>query len=194
MTEQGREPSIVASWADDPLAALAAAAAGVAVGIAVATFLRKETYRLSSGDEAPIRVRNGSLEVKLLRAVQNHANQVFKEIGTGAKRWRIKNAPPKGKPDYTVLALPADLATCPKGLVMTGKEVSVLYSTGDRVNFKIAGVNTLVDGHILEQDPNALERLTSSNPGDIARVEVDGKTLYIRNQPDPSLQVLVLDF
>ena len=188
MTEQGREPSIVDSWADNPLATVVAAGAGALVGFVFASCWPKKS-KLLSGDEAPIRVKNGSLEVKLLRATRNHRNQRFQEIGN--KRWKIQGGPPRGRPKYTALALPADPHNCPNGLLLIGSHVEVVYSNDRTVLFDATGANTIVESSLLEQTEP--ERLNSGELGHISQVVVGGRVLFESNQADPELQVVLLD-
>ena len=82
MTQSESSPSIVETWTEDPLAALTAAAIGVLVGAGVTLGI---LYVTSSGDEPPIRVRNGSIQLEVGASTWKQTGNVWK-ISGGAKQ------------------------------------------------------------------------------------------------------------
>jgi hypothetical protein len=179
------------------LATTLGAAAGAAVGavlgsLAGTAIARSFDFAFLSDDEAPIRVRHGSVDVELLDPVQE-----FVERGSsGKKKWKIKNDPPRKKAKYDVIALPSDCAKCPNGLILTGAPVVfTIDASGTSLDivFEASSNKTRIDADdALSHDPNVNPRLLSA-ANFITKVVVDTKTLYENTQKDSKLQILLLD-
>ena len=188
MPQRDSDPSILDVWLDHPGATLAAAAAGAAAcAVTAQYFLADLTF---ADDEAPIRVRNGSpLEIELL-----HVSQKFQEAdcSKNRKRWRIKGAPQRGRPEYVVIALPGNPASLPNGYIATGRVLKISYEGGHDVRFEAHGRKTVIDApDDLVQDKTKHELLRGS--GAITKVMVDTTKLYERQGSKESLQMFVLD-
>lgn len=91
---------------------------------------------LSDSDEAPIRVRNGSIEMRLLSSTQKWHDNAGEFGIPGAHRH-------KEEFDVTVTARTG--AVCPAN-VGTGQDVILTYSDNATVRFKSAGRHTKVKG------------------------------------------------
>jgi hypothetical protein len=87
-------------------------------------------------DEAPIRVKNGSLDLYILSK-----NQAWENSG-GSGNWQIKNARRFGDFDVTVAVRAG--ASCGPSHTATGADVVVTYSDGKEIRLESAGQKTMV--------------------------------------------------
>lgn len=197
MPQRDTDPSILEVWLDHPAATLAAAAAGAAACAVASQYFLADVR--AGGDEAPIRVRNGSMKIELVGM-----NQKFEERGnSGQSKWKIKNDPNRSRPRYVVLALTRELINLPNGFLARGKKVVVQFSDAQEVSFQANGVNTWIDAiHPLQQTAGQEERLNYSavgpeSTGHIRQVTVhDGgqsTDLYVRKTPDSDFELYLLD-
>lgn len=193
MPQRESDPSILEVWLDHTGATLAAAAAGAVAGAAAAELFLKAGIK-SAGDEAPIRVRNGTLEIKLLDDDQDFEEDNGSGPSNG-KKWKFKGKLSRKHNDYVVILLPGHLDKCPKGLIAVGKKIDVEYVDGQKVHFKAPGNKTKIDAkHALE--PSFIENglLTyGAGGGYITKVTVDSDDVYERFGDDPKFQMFVLD-
>jgi hypothetical protein len=81
------------------------------------------TKTLSDSDEAPIRVRNGSIEFTIV------GFQGWEQIGSSAN-WRIANAT-RHREDFEVTLAVRAGATCGGALTATGSDIVVTYENDD---------------------------------------------------------------
>src|SRR5215203_2038929 len=79
---------------------------------------------LSASDEAPIRVRNGSLDLHILSAQER-----WEEIA-GSGTWRIKNAS-RYREDFEVTIAVRPGASCGGALTATGSDIVLVYENDD---------------------------------------------------------------
>lgn len=91
---------------------------------------------LSDSDEAPIRVRNGSIEIRLLSSTQKWHDNAGEFGIAGARRH---------KEEFDVTVTARNGAVCP-ATVGTGADVILTYSDNTSVRFKSAGRHTKVKG------------------------------------------------
>jgi hypothetical protein len=99
---------------------------------------------MSDSDEAPIRVRNGSLELTIL------GSQEWQQIGSSAN-WRIANAS-RYRDDFEVTIAVRSGSTCGGSLTATGSDVVLTYENDDnpatnstsRIVLQAQGRRTLV--------------------------------------------------
>src|SRR5215204_3735411 len=85
--------------------------------VGVTTF---DVFRiLSESDEAPIRVRNGSVDFTIL------SNQKWEQAGTPGS-WRIANAQ-RRREEFEVTVATKSGATCGGALTATGSDIVLLY-------------------------------------------------------------------
>ena len=100
---QTESPSIGDVWSENPVATAAALALGVAIG-AAAVF--GYFTIMAAGDEPPIRVRNGSIELEVL-----HKSRYWKEVGSGGTHWKI-NQGQRLSNTYWMYLAPTNTADC----------------------------------------------------------------------------------
>ena len=197
MTHQPEDFSVRFRSPSASLATTLGAATGAAVGavlgsLAGTAIARSFDFAFLGDDEAPIRVRHGSVDIELL-----HQAQEFDERGSsGKKKWKVKSGPPRKKAKYDAIALPSDCSKCPNGLILTGTPVIfTIDAPGGSIDivFDASSNKTWIDADdALSHDPNVNPRLLSL-ANHITKVVVDTKTLYEHNQKDPQLQILLLD-
>ena len=119
---QTESPSIADAWSENPLAAVAAAALGILIG-AGAVFL----YTImATGDEPPIRVRNGSIELEVL-----HKTRHWKEIGNDGMHWKI-NQGTRLVDSYWLYLAPTNSADC-KASKANGNKIKFILDDGTEV-------------------------------------------------------------
>lgn len=95
---------------------------------------REQTLQPRTGDEPPIRVRNGSLEIEL--AWQTKEFEEDPSTAGTRKVWQIKQAG-RERNRFTVVIVSSD-QSC-NGLVRTAAKVDVDYSDGQRIDFQAVG-------------------------------------------------------
>lgn len=174
------------------LGAATGAAVGAVLGSLAGTAIARAFELKFADDEAPIRVRHGSVDIELL-----HQAQEFVERGSSGKtKWKIRFDPPRKKAKYDVIALPSDCTKCPNGLILTGTPVIFTIDAPGKsieVVFDANSNKTRIDADdALSHDPTVDPRILSA-ANCITKVVVDGKTLYENQQNDPKLQILLLD-
>jgi hypothetical protein len=184
MTEFEDGSSILDSWSDDPLAAGVAAALGAAAGAAIA-FAYTSSLE-GGGDEPPIRVRHGSMRIQLLQA---KLTRKFVQVGN-PKKWTIDGNADRGKDEYLVVILPDDPT---KIVVKFASDVVILYSDGKWVHFKSTGRKTRVTSEKDLSLQTDQELKYNGSGGYIAKVEVNGNSVYESGAVDTALQVVLLD-
>jgi hypothetical protein len=197
MTNQPEDFSVRFRSPSASLATTLGAATGAAVGavlgsLAGTAIARSFDFAFFGDDEAPIRVRHGSVDVELLDSAQE-----FVERGSSGKtKWKIRFDPSRKKAKYDVIALPSDCAKCPNGLILTGTPVIfTIDAPGKSIDIVFDGTSnkTRIDADdALSHDPNVNPRLLSA-ANYITKVVVDTKILYENKQYDPKLQILLLD-
>ena len=127
--------SIVAVWREHPLATAVAVGVGLAVGI-ILTFSALRV-QLDAGDEPPIRVKNGSLDLDLPKGSGTW------ETDPDAKHWKIAGNKTKKSADFTVALFPAPGKSCP-ATTATASSVVITYSDGATVTLDIKNKATKV--------------------------------------------------
>lgn len=125
--------SIIDVVRDHPFVFAAAALLGAAV-VGGAVYLFSAFY---ADEEAPIRVRNGSLEIELLSR-----NQEWEAVG-GSRNWRIPGTD-RFKDEYTVMLFVTAEAQCGGSLIATGPDVVLTYSDGEKIRIQATGQHTFV--------------------------------------------------
>ena len=122
---------------------------------------------LSDSDEAPIRVRNGSIDLNLDSSTQKWAAQ-------GASgNYRIPGAR-RHKEEFEVIVVPRNGAVCP-ALVGTGPDVVLTFSDDKVVRLQSAGFHTVVkpeNGATLTWNASAPQMLRYMATGHIKSVAV----------------------
>ena len=100
---QTESPSIGEVWSENPLATAAAIGLGIVIGAgAVIGF----DLIMATGDEPPIRVRNGSIELEVL-----HKSAYWKQVGSDGTHWKI-NQGTRLSDKYWMYLAPTNSADC----------------------------------------------------------------------------------
>src|SRR5687767_7126697 len=107
-----------------------------AITIAVASFsgCSRVQQPLRTGDEPPIRVRNGSLEIEMLQATK-----IFEEEPGSAepgKIWQIRDGQRERNRFLVVIA--SRNQNC-QGIVASGNKVDIAYSDGQALDIQAIG-------------------------------------------------------
>lgn len=100
---QDSDQSILQTWTENPVATGVALAVGAVIGAGIAVGV--EAF-VRAGDEAPIRVRNGSVILEVV-----HPDRHWKQIGSDGKRWRL-NKGVRTTDAYQLYLTPTNPADC----------------------------------------------------------------------------------
>ena len=120
------------SWTDHPVAMAAAALAG-AVLVGIVLYIASDFF--DTGDEPPIVVKNGSIELKLLTATQS-----WVQDGT-ADKWKISSGT-RGKEPFDITVAHTG-GTC-SSQTASGKIIRVTYSDLSYVDLEARNKKTKV--------------------------------------------------
>jgi hypothetical protein len=160
---------------------------GAIVGAALAGVLY---FSSAAGDEPPIWVKNGSIDIELL-----HNSKEWREDGNRAN-WKISKGT-RGKDVYQVLIAPSNAASCSGDLQPMAGTITFEYSeTGStRIELSAAGKHTHVrvvppQDLNLSADKRTLSLGTLS--GYITKIQA-GQTTCTFTAKDPGLAVALLD-
>ena len=169
-----------------------AVAAGAPVALLTAWLIGAFDVEALISDEPPIRVRNGSIELRLL-----HGTLGFEEDGsTGKKEWRIQSEPERNKNDVTVLLLPSSPKSC-NGYVESANKIEFFYSTGKKIVVQSNGNKRIrVKGDDPLDNPSNNRQLLRYDVGDayIQSIDIGNKKDFCKfDAPDANLQVFILD-
>ena len=171
---------------DQTAALLTAAAVGAAI-TAAAIVGAWAIGILAAGDEAPIRVKNNSIDAEIV-----HKGTKWKEDGD-RKKWKLTSGT-RGGNDYDVFIAPKDAANCPDGVRFLGKTVRFTSSDNTSVEFKATGNHTRVTADkdlALSADEKTLSY--SAAGAYISQILVDTKTVCTFAAKDATLGVVLLD-
>ena len=143
----------------------------------------------SSSDEAPIRVKNGSLEIEIMSGSQEWADQ--------AGDWHIDGAE-KFREEYEVTVAPRPDATCAPSKVASGANVQLTYSDGRVITLRSQGKKTKIQHSNVIQKvaPNRL-RYAATGSGFIREVAVRGggapSVICTFTRPDQLDHIIILN-
>ena len=147
-----------------------------------------------TGDEPPIRVRNGSIEFELL-----HPTHKFAEAdgSTDKKNWGVDGGLSRRSNDVTVLVIPSTLSNC-KGFVESGNKVEFYYTDNKKITVQSNGNKEIrVQNNDDPLDnPTNNRRFLRYDVGDvyIKRIDIGSKQRFCEfDAKDLNLQVFVLD-
>ena len=173
-------------------AALIAAAVLAAVATAAAILLAQAFGFILAGDEAPIRVKNLSIDLEVL-----HSSQHWKEEGSDGTKWKISGGTRESEV-YEVYIVPSDPASCPGGLKPTGKTVRFTHSDGTWIELKATGHKTRLTASkplTLSADERSLSYKSISTPEtvQIKTITTDTNSICDFSSKDPALSVLMID-
>ncbi len=165
---------------------LVAAAVGVVVG-AVIVVIGVWSGFVLAGDEAPIRVKQGSIEIELL-----YAGKEWKQDGT-AQNWKMKTGT-RTSEDYELYIAPSNSANCSGGLTPKGKVIRFEYSDGAYVQLQAQNFKTRVTANRdLVKSSNGSTLTYQTATGGISLIKVDTTNICTFAQPDPKLAVVLVD-
>ena len=120
-------------------------------------------------DEAPIRVRNGSLDFELITT-----SQEWKPVG-GSPNWRISGGKRFTDTFEVTVAVKAG-ATCGGSLTATGSDLVLTYSNGEKLRIQSTGRHTFLKpdntNTTLTKDPNDDQLLKYEPAGFLATLAV----------------------
>ena len=170
-------------WADNPYAAAMAVAI---VALVVATMACARRQEFLAGDEAPIRVRNGSIELQLL-----HGSQEWESVND-RKNWKVKNEPQRQRDAYEVTVAPSDASSCTNGVfVATGDTVEITTSAGS-IQLKLTGRKTRVRSSDVDLEGRG-SLLRDPAQGSHIRKIVVGDLACTFDSKDEKLRVIIMD-
>ncbi len=171
---------------------LTAAVLGIAVILGLfGACVSNQDVGIRTGDEPPIRVRNGSLEIQLV-----HRTLKFEEDGNSQKKkWKIRTEPLRLRNNYLVIVLPGNPSSCPSGFVTSGDKVDVVYSADSQeIEFKSTGRKTKITAkEALVNQTGSEEFLRYGVSGYITAIRVGGDDFCTFSGPDGALQVFLID-
>jgi hypothetical protein len=151
---QTESPSIADAGSENPVATAAAVALGIVIGAgAVIGYFSI----MATGDEPPIRVRNGSIELEVL-----HKSRYWKEVGSAGTHWKI-NQGTRLTDKYWMYLAPTNTADC-----------NAAKANGDVIRFILSDDSWVqVESHNNKTDVTSDKVLTRS---------ADKKTLSYGNE------------
>ena len=91
----------------------------------------------SDSEEAPIRVRSGSIDLYILSGTQQ-----WEQVG-GSDTWRIQNAE-RYKEEFEVTVAVRAGADCGGSMTATGSDIVLTYNNNNQVRLQSAGYRTVV--------------------------------------------------
>ena len=169
----------------------AAAIAGLAVGLASCTAFAPGPTADQTGDEPPIRVKSGSIDLDLLSTVMTW------EPDGSSGNWKLSGGERK-KDDLDLVLVVAQGATCNGLLDPSGKTLELHYTGASHnddaeIDIKSQGRHT----HVLPKGKamkNTAQSLMYDPPGYISSVVLDGATICTFASPDQLRKLIILDY
>ena len=178
---------------------LKASVVGIAISLGLLNGCAKKQQDVGTraGDEPPIRVRGGSIEIELLplSAAQDKEYEEDPQSTEPGKKWQIKGAA-REKNRFLVVITSAN-PNCP-GVVKDANKVEVSYSDGQVVGFQSPNQSTKITAHPNELNRPSRQRLTYAGASGafISEIRLTGGGQPFTctfPRPDPTLQVFLLD-
>lgn len=164
---------------------LVATAIGVVVGALIVVVGVWSGFVLA-GDEAPIRVKQGSIDIQLL-----YAGKEWKQDGS-SQNWKMKSGT-RNSEDYELFIAPSNSASCTGGLNARGKIIRFVYSDGAFVQLRAQNFKTKLTANrdlAISQDGSTL---TYQATGYISLIKVDTTDVCTFSQADSKLAVVLVD-
>ena len=180
-TDEG-SGSTFSGWFDKPVAIATAAFVGGLVGFTIGILIPT-----ASGDEAPIRVKNGSIELHLLSAAAE-----WNEDGD-RKNWKVKGDPQRNGNDYEVIAAPTNSASCTTGLSATGNPVTFTDNEGGTIEIRATGRKTKIKSRddLTKSTAQMIAQATATRF--IREIRVGNTVLCTFSAKDTALRVVLID-
>jgi hypothetical protein len=183
---RARRNSLMAGWRDHPRALLIAAAIGVLIGAGVLFLLRNLA---DTGDEPPIRVKNGSLELQLLAkgATWTQTGSHWKTSGTRIHDLLKLTVATRGKASCTAYTVSAN---------------QLVLHYADPAGNEVMKVEIQSTGNHSKVTPSQPMSISSSDttvlaygsPGFIKSIEADGASMCTFSLASELDHLVVLDF
>src|SRR5687767_12698477 len=132
-----------------------AAVVGVAIVLGLLNACTRQPIGTLTGDEPPIRVKGGSVEIEL--AWNTHQFDEEPNTTEPGKNWVVKDA--KRQRNRFLVVIVSNNSNC-NGVVRRGNKVDLEYSDGQKIDFQIIGgpdntVRTKIKGQ-----PNVLTKVS----------------------------------
>jgi hypothetical protein len=182
MTQTDQGSGSNSGWFDNPVPIATAAVVGILVGFTIGILIPT-----ASGDEAPIRVKNGSIELHLLSASAG-----WDEDGD-RKNWKVKGDPERNGNDYEVIAAPTNSASCTNGLSATGNPVAFTDNDGATIEIRSTGRKTKVKSRDELTRPTDQMIAQANAARFIREIKVGNTVLCTFSAKDTGLRVVLID-
>jgi hypothetical protein len=166
------------------LSPLVAGGIGVVVGAAIVVG-GVSLGILTSGDEAPIRVRNGSIDLEL------YQGKKWTDDGD-KKHWKPKTGT-RHSNSYEILIAPSNAANCPGGLTVAGQTVHFGYSDGTTIDLTPQGNKTKVTSSADLEKSSDEGTISYKGNGYISLVRVDSTNVCTFSANDSKLSIVLID-
>jgi hypothetical protein len=141
-----------------------------------------------TGDEAPIRVKHGSVDFELA-----YKGAEWQHV-SGQQQWKIRSGH-RNTDGYHVLIAPTNAAACTGGVAAKGNPVQFVFSDNHTVTVRSQGKKTFVEpdqGLTRSQDKMTLSYTSGS--AYISSITVGASKLCTFTAPDPGLAIAMLDY
>lgn len=119
MTQTESDPSIWDTWTENPGATAAAIGLGLLLGLGAAVGGEQLLMQPLTGDEPPIRVRNGTVYLDVI-----HASRGWRQTGN---HWQITQSR-RSTDSYRMYLAPTDPAHCGNTVAVSGNEIRLTLS------------------------------------------------------------------
>ena len=185
MTQTESDGSIVDAWTENPVATAVAVGLGIVIGAgAVIGYFSI----MATGDEPPIRVRNGSIQMEVL-----HSSRHWKPVGNDGMTWKLSAGVRLVDPYWLYLA-PTAPADCGNTGSVNGKIVRYILDDGTWVQAESKNKKTEVTSSkplTRSADYKTLSYGAAANY--IKEIQLDGVSLCNFSQKDVKLQSLLTE-
>jgi len=185
-----RRNSLLAGWAKHPREFLIAAALGILVGVGAIILLR---FLSDTGDEPPIRVKNGSLELHLLSSYD-----VWDQAGSSNK-WKVKGNKQRSKDDLQLTIASRPGATCTGSFVTAKTDMVITYhdDTNNRdFDVTLKSKNKQISVSSSETGSNSADPsvLVYATPGFIKKIVADGNSMCTFSAANELDHLIIMDW
>ena len=164
----------------------------LAVGLGLFSACNRLGGGALTGDEPPIRVRNGSIELKLLTTIYDWGE----DPPNDKKNWTPRSGP-KGKNEYELFIRVSDITKCQGGTYKEdAKTIVLVYGTNvadlQTITIKSTGNHSRIkSSERLTANGKLLEYSVSG--GFIKKITVDGDTFCAFDEKDDKLRLVLVE-
>ena len=175
-------------WAAHPVVALLTALLGALTAAAVSYY----AFRiLAAGDEAPIRVRNGSIEIEVV-----HRDRTWRDQSGGAQnRWRLSRGT-RSSDEYQLYLAPTDPSHCSNVTSTRGRVIRFILNDNEQmwIEVRSTGRKSEVTSGIPLQLSGDERVLSFGGTGNfITDISVDGSVRCTFPSNDAALHTLLTE-